>query len=181
MIQILQAIQSIDFSVLNSIQNEIRCSLLDHAFSSITELSIVTILWISVGVLMTVSKQTRKYGIVLLLALAVGTIVGVYIIKPIVCRIRPYVITGITTYITPPGGYSFPSGHTTSSTISAFCVYRANKKAGIFTIILAALIAYSRLYFYVHFPTDILGGFFIGSIISTLMLHFVKPSPIPLK
>lgn len=174
MIHIADIVQKIDFYILDSIQSGIRCEFLDHAFASVTELSIVTILWISVGLMMAFSKRYRKYGMVLLFALAIGTDIGVYIIKPLVCRIRPYVQTGFVPFIKPPGGYSFPSGHTLSSTVSAFCVYKASRKAGSFTIVLGALIAFTRLYFYVHFPTDILGGFVIGAVISVSLLHFLK-------
>ena len=64
--------------------------------------------------------------------------------------------------IAVPRDYSFPSGHTQASFAAASALMQTNKKAGISAYILAALIAFSRLYLYVHFPTDVLAGILIG-------------------
>ena len=64
--------------------------------------------------------------------------------------------------IANPTDYSFPSGHTLSSVIGATVLTKANRKFGFAAIPLAALIAFSRLYLYVHFPTDILAAAVLG-------------------
>lgn len=161
-----------EFETLNGIQQFWICKPLNYLFSAITPTGVVTFLWITVGLMMAFSKKYRRTGIIMLFALSMGTILGTKIIKPIVCRIRPFAQIGFSTYITPPHGFSFPSGHTLSSTISAFCVYKADRRAGLFAIVCATLIAFSRMYFYVHFPSDILAGFFIGCIISKILLKY---------
>lgn len=64
--------------------------------------------------------------------------------------------------IANPTDYSFPSGHTLSSVIGAAVLTKTNRKFGLAAIPLAALIAFSRLYLYVHFPTDILAAAVLG-------------------
>ena len=73
--------------------------------------------------------------------------------------------TGIDTIIKQPSGYSFPSGHSASSFACATAIFMKNKRMGIFAYVLAALIAFSRLYFYVHFPTDVLTGSVLGVLV----------------
>ena len=47
-------------------------------------------------------------------------------------------------------------------------IFLFHKKWGIPALVMAALIAYSRLYVYVHFPTDILGGILLGTACAML-------------
>ena len=67
-----------------------------------------------------------------------------------------------------PTDYSFPSGHTLSSVIGATILTQADRRFGWAAIPLAALIAFSRLYLYVHFPSDILGAAVLGVVIGVL-------------
>lgn len=61
--------------------------------------------------------------------------------------------------------YSFPSGHTAASFTAAMALYLAGEnKMWKPALVLAVLIAFSRLYLYVHYPTDILGGIITGCI-----------------
>ena len=97
------------------------------------------------------------------MGLLLSLLVGNGILKPLVGRLRPFEIReGIELIIKAPGGYSFPSGHTVSSVVGATVLTRANKKFGYVAIPLAVLIAFSRMYLFVHFPTDILAGAVLG-------------------
>ena len=59
--------------------------------------------------------------------------------------------------------YSFPSGHTAASFASAVALYPSlQKKYSVPLLILAALIAFSRLYIGIHYPTDVLVGLIDG-------------------
>ena len=90
-------------------------------------------------------------------------------IKNIVCRTRPFDSVNAIQNFRDVGGYSFPSGHTLSSVIGATVLTKANAKFGLAAIPLAALIAFSRLYLYVHYPTDILGAAVLGVAIGLLV------------
>ncbi len=163
----LETIQSMDFAILDWIQENIACKALDVFFSFITHFGDAGIFWIGVGILLLCFKKTRKAGFCLLIAISIGFLVSNLILKPWVARTRPYDInTAITLLIGKPSDFSFPSGHTTASIASALAILYHHKKAGISALILAILIALSRLYLYVHFPTDVLVGALVGTLAS---------------
>ena len=90
-------------------------------------------------------------------------------LKPLIARPRPcWLDESVQLLIANPTDYSFPSGHTLSSVIGATVLTKANRKFGFAAIPLAALIAFSRLYLYVPFPTDILGAAVLGMAIGLL-------------
>lgn len=97
--------------------------------------------------------------------LILGLIFGNLLIKNIVARPRPFTLRGTDIIIKAPRDYSFPSGHTLASVISAYILWHNNRKAGIAAAVTAALIAFSRIYLYVHYPTDIIGGTLLGLLI----------------
>lgn len=174
---IFKIITDIDISILDSIQQGARCRLGDIFFSIITEFGDGGILWICIGIMMLFTKKTRTAGIVLLFALAFTSSLGVLIIKPAVCRLRPFVLTSFENVFIPhPGGFSFPSGHTVTSVAAAVCIYKADRRTGSVAIVLAALVAYSRMYFYVHYPTDVLAGLIIGMTSAMIMLRLSHSS-----
>lgn len=98
------------------------------------------------------------------------------IVKNFVARTRPYdVNTGIQLLVAKLRDYSFPSGHTAASFASVAALYFAGeKKLWKPALVLACLIAVSRLYLYVHYPTDVLGGVVIGIIAGYLGYRLVK-------
>jgi undecaprenyl-diphosphatase len=88
------------------------------------------------------------------------------LLKPLIARIRPCdVNTTVTLLIARPSDYSFPSGHTASSFCSASALYFSRTRLWIPALVIASLIAFSRLYLYVHYPSDILAGAVIGILI----------------
>ena len=105
----------------------------------------------------------------MLAGLAVGVLAGNLTLKPLIARPRPcWLDESVQLLIANPTDYSFPSGHTLSSLIGATVLTKANRKFGFAAIPLAALIAFSRLYLYVPFPTDILGAAVLGMAIGLL-------------
>ena len=114
---------------------------------------------------MIVSRRYRKWGILLLASLLTGVVLGSGILKPLVARARPCWLEPVVLLVGTPQDYSFPSGHTIASVLSAVIIGRANRKWAPFAVMTALLIAFSRLYLYVHFPSDVLAGALIGLVI----------------
>ena len=115
-------------------------------------------------VILLLIPKTRKSGVYMAVALIADLIICNVILKPIVARIRPYSINQtVQLLVTPLKDYSLPSGHTAASFASVSALYFAGRKrmaAG--ALIVSVLIAFSRMYLYVHYPTDVLGGLIIG-------------------
>ena len=86
--------------------------------------------------------------------------------KPLFARMRPFDVNNAVRLLIPgPGDFSFPSGHTAASFASVAALYFAGeRKLWKPALLLAVMIAFSRLYLYVHYPTDILGGVAVGVI-----------------
>ena len=138
---------------LNSLHNPIT----DKFFVFITHLGDKGIIWILIGLILCFLPKYRRSGITMLLSLLLMLVIGNLTIKPIVARIRPYeYIDGIKLLIEKPSDFSFPSGHTFSSFTAAYSVFLYHKREGVAFLALAFLIAFSRLYLCVHFPSDVL-------------------------
>ena len=156
-----------EINILNFIQENLRSPLMDNIMYLFTSLGENGIIWIIISLVLIFSKKYKHIGIVMLISLTIGLCLGEFLIKNIICRMRPfYVNTDITLFISPPFGYSFPSGHTSSSFSSAFVLSKISKKVGVLAFTLAALISFSRLYFFVHYPTDVLAGILFGISVS---------------
>lgn len=142
----------------------IHTPLLDKILAFITSLGNAGIIWIMLAVVLLILPKTRKAGIIVAAALLMDLILCNLILKNLVARVRPYdVNTAIAILIKKPLDFSFPSGHTAASFAAMTALFLAKmKKAWIAALILAVLIAFSRLYFYVHYPTDVLGGAVVG-------------------
>ena len=152
-----------DWTILHWIQNTLVCPAMDFLMPKITLLGNGGAVWLFSAVGLLATKKYRKYGVFLLAGLAVGALVGNLMLKPLIARLRPcWLDESVTLLIANPTDYSFPSGHTLSSIIGAAVLTKADRKFGFAAIPLAALIAFSRLYLYVHFPTDILGAAVLG-------------------
>lgn len=165
----MDAIYSFDYSILNYINEHFHNAFFDSFFSIITHLADAGWFWIALAALLLCFKKTRKTGCVMGAALLMGVIFGNGILKPLIHRVRPYdnaawspAVTRATLLISPPSDYSFPSGHTLASFEGAFGIFLCNKKWGAPALVLAVLIAFSRLYFYIHYPTDVIGGMILG-------------------
>ena len=162
-------IQSIDTKILLFIQEHFRMESLNEFWKGITHLGDGGIFWIVLTVLMIVfglllQKRIptfltiRKAGVASALSMMIGALVAE--IVPLIGR---------------QVDYSFPSGHTCASFACALVLYRILPKPyGVPAVILATLIAFSRMYVGVHYPTDILGGFLVALVSSSLAYCLVE-------
>lgn len=154
---------NIEITSLDWIQSVFQSSFLDEIMVRITMLGNGGILWIALTLLLLLFPKTRMAGWAMLAALAVEAAVCNGILKPLVGRARPFEVNHeIQLLIPPPLDPSFPSGHTGASFAAAFALFFKRNRLWIPLAILAVLMAGSRLYLYVHYPTDVLAGAFLG-------------------
>lgn len=112
------------------------------------------------------TKKYRRQGVILLAGLGAGVLVGNVCLKNLIARPRPcWLDDSVKLLIPVPTDYSFPSGHTLSSVIGATVLTKTNRRFGWAAIPLAAIIAFSRLYLFVHYPSNILAGAVLGAAI----------------
>ena len=157
----------IEFYILNYIQKNIKNDMLDIIMPVISLLGTIGAIWLILCFGSLFSKKHKRLGRMLFCDLLVNLIACNLIIKPIVNRIRPYEMNSTIQLIVPPEiDPSFPSGHTFFAFGSATICFMYNKKLGIASYILAFLMAFSRLYLYVHFPTDVLFGAIFGTLMA---------------
>lgn len=155
-----------EFKILYLINN-LHTPILDKTMVFLTQLGDAGIIWIAIAIILLFIKKTRKCGILMLISMALGLVIGNVLLKNSIQRPRPcWIDTRILLLIPNPTDYSFPSGHTLASFEAAIMILLHNKKYGIVALIAAILISFSRIYLFVHFPTDILGGAIIGTAIS---------------
>lgn len=153
-----------EFVILDFIQEHMRSALGDVLMKFFSTLGEAGILWIVMAVVLLICPKTRRIGGIVTAALLLDVIVCNGMLKPLVARTRPYDInTAVQLIVKKPWDYSFPSGHTAAAfaaTTALICA--GEKRLWIPALIVSVLIAFSRLYLYVHFPTDVLGGLIVG-------------------
>lgn len=165
-------ITSADFAILNFIQDYIRCDFLDAAMPFLSFIGERGLIWIIAFLPTLFFRKTRSWGIIMILSMGFAFLAGEIIIKNVVCRVRPCYLADIEMLVAMPESYSFPSGHSGSSFAAATALFIMNKKIGVFAYVLAFLIAFSRLYNYVHFPSDVICGIILG-VLSALLIYFI--------
>lgn len=165
----------IDTTILDFVQTYMRCDFLDMAMPLITGLGNGGILWIVCSFTLIIFPRTRKTGIAIAVSLALESLCCNVLLKPFVARPRPCdVNTAVRLLIPHPEGFSFPSGHTGASFAAAAALFLGKKRIGTAAFILAALIGFSRIYLYVHYPTDVLAGALLGIMLGWLGNILVK-------
>ena len=169
-------ITKMDLNVLNWIQENVRCDALDAILPVITFLGDKGWLFIVFAVILLLLPKTRLWGAKLGTSLLLGLIFGNMLLKNVVARIRPYdVMESVTLLVDKLSDYSFPSGHTMASFefFTVICFMPIKKVYKVLAGILAFTIAFSRLYLYVHYPTDVLGGIFFGTLFGIMGVRIV--------
>ena len=160
---------SFDLPILDWIAANLWCPFLDTVMPIITVFGDGGIFWIAIAVLLFLTKKHRKTGLGMAFALAMGLLVCNIILKPGVARMRPYdfqmeyFAKEITLIAGGMHDFSFPSGHTIASFEACTVLMLGNKKFGIPATVLAVLIAFSRLYLYLHYPTDVIASVILGT------------------
>ena len=160
-----EPLQNADVSILIWIQEHLVNPVCDVFFSLVTHLGYSGIFWILVAIALVCFKRTRKTGLMVGAALLLGLIFGNGILKNLFARVRPYDLENAfltETLVKKPSDWSFPSGHTLASFEAAAVLMIRDKRFGVPALVLAILIAFSRLYLYIHFPSDVVAGLLLG-------------------
>ena len=150
-----------EFSFLYAIP---RSSLLDAFFLGVTKIAgSYGQFWVVIAVLLLIFKKTRRAGIALLIAYVGVFFLGQFGLKNLFSRPRPCQIdTAFPLLVSRPSSSSFPSTHSAWAFGGATAIFLQHKKAGIAAYVVAVLIGFSRLYLFLHFPTDVLFGALMG-------------------
>jgi undecaprenyl-diphosphatase len=152
-----------DLSILEWIRENLVTDWLTPIFRIITFFAEFGAGWIAIALVLVCRKKTRWMGWTVGAALLLGLLLGECGLKFLIQRPRPFEeLEGLQLLIPEPIGFSCPSGHTTSSFAAAVSIFFFNKKWGGAALALAALIGFSRMYFTVHYLTDVLFGAALG-------------------
>lgn len=163
---VMEALIALDGNILLWIQEYLRADWLTPAVLGITKLGNVGFIWVVLSLLLLCFRKTRAAGAAGLLAVFFSLLVNNLWLKNMFSRIRPYeVVDGLVLLTRKATDFSFPSGHAGSSFAAAVAIFHIRKdKIGIAALILAFLIAFSRLYIGIHYPTDVLTGMITGTL-----------------
>ena len=178
----MEYITQIDIQILDFIREHLSAPLLDKVFPIFTALGNGGGIFLLLALLLLIMKPYRKVGINLAVAIAMNTLLVNLIIKPLVSRTRPYALgEGIKLLIAKPVDSSFPSGHTAIAFVVATVIFCYHKKDGALFFVVAAFMGFSRLYLYVHYPSDVLGGMLIGCLCGVVSVFLVKDKKFSIK
>ena len=174
---------SFDLPILDWIQANLQSAALDTVMPIITMFGDAGIFWMVVAALLFIFPRTRKTGLGMAIAMMIGLLVCNVTLKPLVARMRPYDLQaelGVTIQLLcgPQHDFSFPSGHTIASFEAAVVMLRNSKKLGIPAMIMVVLISFSRMYLYVHYPTDVIASIILGTLFALIgnwIAGFIAP------
>lgn len=158
-----------EFDWLYALQ-QIHNPVLDKIMVALSTIGNAGILWIVLAVILLIMKKTRRCGAQMALAMLLTFIIGNLVLKNMISRDRPcWIDPTVVLLVKNPTDFSFPSGHSMNGFTAAVTILFYDKRWGIAAIILASFVAFSRLYNFVHFPTDVFAGIVIGTVVACLV------------
>lgn len=165
---------TMDLEILHLIQG-LRTPLLDGIMVVLTTMGDGGIVWIALSIVLLIIPKTRRCGLAIALGMLLSHIVGNVVLKPILARPRPFSVDpSVELIVKAPSSYSFPSGHTMNGFTAACALMTFYRKPGMAALVLAALIAFSRMYLFLHYPTDILGGIVLAVVDVWIVVTVMK-------
>ncbi|MDD6023573.1 MAG: phosphatase PAP2 family protein [Oscillospiraceae bacterium] len=170
-------ITELDFRILDWIREHLQCGFLDGAMQAVSFLGEAGWVFVLIAVAMLLRKETRPVGLAIAVSLALSLLVCNGVLKNLVARPRPFHLRPETLLIvSPPGEFSFPSGHTSAAFAFAGAMLGMKNRYRWAAMAFGILMGFSRLYLYVHFPTDVIGGVVSGLFCGYLGAFLAKKS-----
>lgn len=157
---------TMELAILDWIQAHLRCGFLDAVLPAVSWTCNHGEIWIALAAVLLLIRRQRRYGLAVACGLILDLVSCNLLLKPLVGRIRPFAVnTAVELLVTPPLDASFPSGHTAASFAAVFALKTAGSPLWKPALAVALVIAFSRLYLYVHWPSDVLGGALLGAAV----------------
>ena len=164
-----------ELPVLYWIREHLTCPFLDWLMPLVSALSAHGELWILLAVVLLCIPKTRRVGVTMGLTLLLGFLIGNVGLKNLIGRVRPYdVATDVSLLVERLHDFAFPSGHTLASFGAATALTLYHRRWGAAALLLAAAIGFSRLYLFVHYPTDVLAGALLGIVLAVAAYFLVN-------
>lgn len=161
---------------LLALQN-IRTPFMDGLMTFFSMLGHNGIFCLILGIVLIIIKKTRRSGSEVIIAMLLSFIISYLIVKNLVARVRPFETYGFLVPLgTAPHGWSFPSVHSTFAFATATVIFGNYRKIGIAALLIAVMVAFSRLYMGAHYPTDVLVGSVFGIIFALLAHYLIYPA-----
>ena len=152
--------------ILDWIQAHLRCGFLDAVLPIISWTANHGEIWILLALALVLRKSSRRQGWTVALALVLDLVCCNLLLKPLIGRVRPFAVNpAVELLVSPPLDASFPSGHTAASFAAVFALKTAGSPLWKPALAVAIVIAFSRLYLYVHWPSDVLAGALLGAAV----------------
>ena len=166
-------LNEMELPILWWIRDNLTNPFLDTVMPYISSLARSGEFWILVALILLCFKKTRKAGVAMGIAMVLGLLVGNIGLKNIIARTRPYDMVEVEVLVKHLSDFSFPSGHTLVSFNAAIALHHYHRKWGVAALVLASLIALSRLYLFVHYPTDVVAGLLLAVLLAFVSCRLV--------
>ena len=157
-----------EINILYWIREHLTCPFLDWLMPPLSALSAHGEIWILLAVVLVCIPKTRRAGLTMGLTLLLGYLIGNMGLKNIFARMRPYDVVDVPLLVERLHDFAFPSGHTLASFGAATALTLFYRRWGAAALVLAAAIGFSRLYLFVHYPTDVAAGALLGVALAFL-------------
>lgn len=164
-----------DFKILEFIRLHFKCKFMNFIMKNISTFFNYSIVWMVLGVVLISLKSTRAVGYEIFVALTLELLICNIFVKRISKRARPFTKNDeVNLLINPPKDYSFPSGHTLCAFMCATIIAAHIFWVGVILFVVAVLVAFSRMYLYVHYPSDVFVGALMGIFIALISNQLVE-------